>query len=156
MREFVGRLEAKRVQVRPNIAASGRVSGISYRLDHVAVKGSQLGRGYSFEGLQRQQGVRYEPSRDRPDIERALRATRGQEPSRFPRRRRGLLPRRLLRLPGMREARGLLWPLRDLRRAERSPEQLARDLALRAVPPALRQAIRITRKLKDVGHERGR
>ena len=78
MREFVGRLEAKRVQVRPNIAASGRVSGISYRLDHVAVKGSQLGRGYSFEGLQRQQGVRYEPSRDRPDIEGALRATRGQ------------------------------------------------------------------------------
>jgi hypothetical protein len=156
MREFVRRLEAKGVQVRANIARTGHVSGISYRLDHVAVKGSGLGRGYSFEGLQREQGVRYDPLRDRPDLERALRATQDQEPFRFPMGRRGRLPVRSPRLPGERQARALLGPLRDLRRAERSPEQVARDLAIRALPPAMRQAIRIVRTLKDVGHERGR
>jgi hypothetical protein len=52
MSEFLRRLRAKGVQVRANIARTGHVSGISYRLDRVAVKGSGLGRAYSFEGLQ--------------------------------------------------------------------------------------------------------
>src|SRR5438132_4810272 len=59
MSEFVRRLQANGVQVRANIARTGHVSGISYRLDRVAVKGSGLGRAYSFAGLRRHQGVRY-------------------------------------------------------------------------------------------------
>ena len=70
MSEFVRRLQAKGVQVRANIARTGHVSGISYRLDRVAVKGSGLGRAYSFEGLQKEQGVRYDRARDLPVLER--------------------------------------------------------------------------------------
>ncbi len=66
MSEFVRRLHAKGVQVRANIARTGHVSGISYRFDRVAVRGSGLGRAYSFEGLQKQQGVRYDRARDLP------------------------------------------------------------------------------------------
>jgi hypothetical protein len=111
MSELVRRLRAKGVQVRANIARTGHVSGISYRLDRVAVKGSGLGRAYSFEGLQKEQGVRYDRGRDLPALERAARATKGLEPLR--RRRRPLrLPspsRALSRLPGYREARTALW-----------------------------------------------
>src|SRR5207247_10076701 len=82
MSEFVRRLRAKGVQIRANIARTGHVSGISYRLDRVAVKGSGLGRAYSFEGLQKEQGVRYDRSRDLPALERAARATNGLEPLR--------------------------------------------------------------------------
>jgi hypothetical protein len=39
MSEFVRRLEAQGVQVRANIAKTGHVSGISYCLDRIAVKG---------------------------------------------------------------------------------------------------------------------
>lgn len=53
MTESVRRLRANGIQVRANIAHTGHVSGVSYRLDRVAVKGSGLGRAYSFEGLQR-------------------------------------------------------------------------------------------------------
>jgi hypothetical protein len=40
MTEFVRRLQANGVQVRPNVAQTGHVSGISYRLDRVAAAGS--------------------------------------------------------------------------------------------------------------------
>ena len=129
MGEFVRRLEARGVQVRANIARTGHVSGISYRLDRVAVKGSGLGRAYSFEGLQRVHGVRFEPPRDLRALERAARATKGMEPLR--RRRRpfrlpspvGLLSpsRALSRLPGYQAARTALWLSHNLELAARSP-----------------------------------
>ena len=86
MSEFVRSLQGKGVQVRANIARTGHVSGISYRLDRIAVKGSGLGRAYSFEGLQKEQGVRYDRRRDLPTLQLAARATEGLEPVR--RRRR--------------------------------------------------------------------
>ena len=75
MTEFLERLQQQGVKVRPNLASTGYVSGISYRLDRVAVKGSQLGRAYSWKGLQQAQGVQYDPVRDRPAIEQALKAS---------------------------------------------------------------------------------
>lgn len=86
MSELVARLQARGVQVRPNVARTGHVSGVSYRLGPVAVKGSQLGRAYSWEGLQRVFRIRYDPARDLPALERAAHLTQGQEPSA---RRRG-------------------------------------------------------------------
>jgi len=41
------------------------VSGVSHRLGHAAVKGSQLGGAYSFLGLRREQGIDYDPARDK-------------------------------------------------------------------------------------------
>ena len=72
MTEFLERLQQRGVKVRPSLASTGYVSGISYRLDRVAVKGSQLGRAYSWKGLQQAQGVQYDPVRDRPAVEQAL------------------------------------------------------------------------------------
>lgn len=57
--DFFSRLESMGVEPIPNIAETGHVSGISYRLDKKEVmKGSDLGRGYSWQGIQKR-GVTY-------------------------------------------------------------------------------------------------
>jgi hypothetical protein len=156
MSEFVRRLRAKGVQVRANIARTGHVSGISYRLDHVAVKGSGLGRAYSFEGLQKEQGVRYDRGRDLPALERAARATKGLEPLRR-RRRPFRLPspsRALSRLPGYQEARTALWLAHNLELAGRAPGRAALNIAERLLPPDARTAVRVIRGVIDLSRGR--
>jgi hypothetical protein len=69
MQEFAQRLEAQGVAVRVHVASTGRVSGISYELDGVAVKGSNVGRSYSWRGLQERHSVSYEPVQDLPTLE---------------------------------------------------------------------------------------
>jgi len=63
MSEFVTQLDLKGVEVIPNIAKTGRITGISYRLDGEMMKGSDLGRGFTWQGLQKR-GVKYEQERD--------------------------------------------------------------------------------------------
>lgn len=159
MRDFVRRLEARGVQVRANIARTGHVSGISYRLDHVAVKGSGLGRTFSFEGLQRQLGVQYEPSRDLPELERAGRATRGHEPAWV--RDRGVgsrlggrIGRRVAsRIPDSgKSARSSL--ARDLKQLTKSPSRAAVNIASRALPPQARLSLLIARRLMNPSRTR--
>ncbi len=160
MREFVRRLEAKGVQVRANIARTGHVSGISYRLDHVAVKGSRVGRTYTFEGVQRALGVCYEPSRDLSELQRAARATRGHEPARhrghdLASRLAGRLGRRVaFRVPGFSELRTLTSLARDLKQLTRSPSRAALTIAARALPPQARAGLLIARKLMDLSRTR--
>lgn len=155
MSEFVRRLHAKGVQVRANIARTGHVSGISYRLDRVAVKGSGLGRAYSFEGLQKQQGVRYDRARDLPTLEHATRATKGLEPQR--RRRPVRLPspdRLLARVPGYQETRTALWLAHNLELAGRAPGRAALNVAERLLPADARTAVRAIRKVIDLSRGR--
>jgi len=76
MSRFLDRLEAAGVRSRCNVQSTGRVAGISYELDGVAVKGSQLGKNYSWDGLQKEFGVRYEQSRD---LERCRQASRTRQ-----------------------------------------------------------------------------
>jgi relaxase-like protein len=156
MSEFVRRLHAKGVQVRANIARTGHVSGISYRLDRVAVKGSGLGRASSFEGLQKQLGVRYDRARDLPLLEHAGRATKGLEPQRR-RRRPGRLPspgRVLARVPGYQETRTALWLAHNLELAGRAPGQAALNVAERLLPADARAAVRAIRKVIDLSRGR--
>ena len=156
MSEFVRRLQAKGVQVRANIARTGHVSGISYRLDRVAVKGSGLGRAYTFEGLQKAQGVRYDRARDLPALERAARATKGLEPERR-RRRPFRLPspgRVLGRLPGHQQARTGLWLAHNLELAGRAPGRAALNVAERLLPADARTAVRAIRKVIDLSRGR--
>ena len=156
MTEFVRRLEANAVQVRASIARTGHVSGISYRLDRVAVKGSGLGRAYSFEGLQKEQGVRYDRARDLPTLTRAARATKGLEPER--RRRRPVrMPspgRALGHLPGLEQARTGLWLAHNLELAGRAPGRAALNVAERLLPADARAAVRAIRKVIDLSRER--
>ena len=71
------RLEAAGVELVPVVQLEGaKLSGLSYRLDGVTMKGSDLGKGYSAAGLSKR-GVTYEQDRDfaavRSSIERDTR-----------------------------------------------------------------------------------
>lgn len=60
MKEFFSRLAASKVEAIPNIAKTGHVSGISFRIDGEVIKGSDLGKSYSWRGLQKAKGIKYE------------------------------------------------------------------------------------------------
>jgi MobA/VirD2-like, nuclease domain len=64
---FIARLEALEVEVKVYINED-QVVGIGFALGGVACKGCSLGRDFSWPGLQRRHGVRYEPARDLPAL----------------------------------------------------------------------------------------
>jgi hypothetical protein len=68
--QFLNRLEAAQVEVVPYIRDTGLMTGISFRLDGEMMKGSNLGRGYSWNALQKR-GLSYEHERDFAAINRA-------------------------------------------------------------------------------------
>jgi len=142
------------------LAADLNAMARRYRLDHVAVRGSGLGRTYSFEGVQRELGVRYHASRDLPELQRAARATHGREPpwSRghgLASRLAGRLGRRVSsRMPGVREVRTLASLARDLKQLTKSPFRAALNLALRALPPQARVGLLIARTLMNLSRTR--
>jgi hypothetical protein len=76
--EFAERLSAQGVGVRAHVATTERLSGLSFELDGVSCKGSDLGRGYSWQGLAARTGLSYEPARDLPRL-RALGAVAVRE-----------------------------------------------------------------------------
>lgn len=67
---FIARLEALGVEVKGYVK-EGEVVGIAFALAGVACKGSRLGRDFSWPGLQRRHGVRYEAARDLPALRAA-------------------------------------------------------------------------------------
>lgn len=67
--EFAERLAAAGVIVRAHIASTGRMNGFSFELDGVSFKGSDLGKGYTWSGLQKA-GVTYDEARDRAGLAR--------------------------------------------------------------------------------------
>lgn len=78
--EFIDRLQLVNVDVIPYVGKDGRATGISFRKGKQLMKGSDLGRGFSWNALQ-ERGLDYHQGRDRTAIEAArLRAdmTRGQ------------------------------------------------------------------------------
>ena len=90
MGRFIERLELARVNVRCNIQSTGRVAGISYELDGVAFKGSQLGKSYAWDGLQKELGVNYEQSRDLARCRQAAERGKPVEPGRSVEQTRGI------------------------------------------------------------------
>lgn len=71
--QLIERLEDAGVAVHPNIASTGRVSGLAYELDGVRVTAKAMGRGFTWTNLQKR-GLSYEPDRD----DEAIRAARGR------------------------------------------------------------------------------
>jgi hypothetical protein len=69
--DFVDRLGAAGVRVRTNLASTGRLSGLSFELEGVRLRGSELGRDYAWRALAGRHGIRFEPERDRPRLERS-------------------------------------------------------------------------------------
>ena len=81
--ELAERLEAEGVSVRANLASTGTFNGFSFEITGVPFKGSELGKGYAWKGLQAR-GVTYEQARDRESLERfsaAARAAAGNDES---------------------------------------------------------------------------
>ncbi|AFZ10929.1 Relaxase/mobilization nuclease family protein (plasmid) [Oscillatoria nigro-viridis PCC 7112] len=69
MPEFVERLQQQAVEVQVGLTRTGFSKGISYNLDGVALSGTQLGKAYTFCGLQKHRGVSYDLGRDDAIIE---------------------------------------------------------------------------------------
>ena len=69
MPEFVERLQQQAVEVQVTQTGIGFSKGISYNLDGVALSGTQLGKAYTFCGLQKHRGVSYDKGRDNALIE---------------------------------------------------------------------------------------
>lgn len=81
MSQFFERMDAAGAKVIPNIAKTGHVSGISFMLGNEQMKGSDLGRGYTWSGLQKR-GVDYEQERDGETISRRSERAEARESER--------------------------------------------------------------------------
>jgi len=69
---YMERLDAVGVEVVPVVQLGGaKLSGLSYRLEGVLMKGSDLGRGYAAAGIQ-QRGMTYEQDRDFAAVRRCI------------------------------------------------------------------------------------
>lgn len=63
--DFIEQLQCAGVNVRPNVAKTGRLNGFSYELNGVAIKGSDLGSNYSWgKESKLKQIIIYEQDRD--------------------------------------------------------------------------------------------
>lgn len=74
---LMDRLEAAGVSVRINMASTGRISGLSFELQGVAFKGSDLGKRYTWNQLQRR--ISYEQDRDTQAIAERCAGRRGPD-----------------------------------------------------------------------------
>src|SRR5438128_1194505 len=74
--QFLERLKRSGIQAVASIQKSGRFNGISYELDGILIKGSDLGRGYTAQGLQKYKGLHYDPHEHRALLEEAAKYAR--------------------------------------------------------------------------------
>ena len=74
--ELCSRLEEMGVNVRPNLASTGKLNGLAYELNGITVTSNALGRGYTFGNLVKK-GLNYEQSRDFEEL-RSLRDRRAR------------------------------------------------------------------------------
>ena len=61
--DFMDRIEAAGVVARPNVAKTGKMNGFSFEYGGIPFKGSDLGKAYTWKGLQ-ERGIEYEQDRD--------------------------------------------------------------------------------------------
>lgn len=61
--DFIDRVQAAGAVVRPNVASTGKMNGFSFEFDGISFKGSDLGKAYTWKGLQGR-GITYDQERD--------------------------------------------------------------------------------------------
>lgn len=69
--EFIDRLHHYGVDVRPNLASTGKLNGFAYEIDGQTVTAAAIGRGFTFANLTKR-GLDYEPDRDASALRAAL------------------------------------------------------------------------------------
>lgn len=60
MPELIERLQQEDVEVQIKMTRTGCIKGISYQLNGIAFNGTQLGKVYTFHGLQKYRGISYD------------------------------------------------------------------------------------------------
>lgn len=60
MPELIERLQSEGVEVQIRMTRTGCIKGISYQLNGIAFNGTQLGKAYTFHGLQKYRGISYD------------------------------------------------------------------------------------------------
>ena len=60
--EFIARLNEVGVKAKVTLTKDSKVKGISYEFSGMAFSGTQLGKAYTFPGLQRHKGIEYDSS----------------------------------------------------------------------------------------------
>ncbi len=71
MPELIVRLKDKGVDAKIAVTRTGKIRGISYRLDGVATSGTHLGKAYTFGGLQKYKQVSYDDNKERSELIKA-------------------------------------------------------------------------------------
>jgi hypothetical protein len=66
--DLVKKLHLKGINIQFNFNNKGQPIGISYQLDGITFSGTQLGKAYSFSGLQKYQNVDYNSVRDDQEL----------------------------------------------------------------------------------------
>lgn len=61
--DFIDRIEAAGAIARPNVATTGKMNGFSFEYGGIPFKGSDLGKAYTWKGLQGR-GITYDQDRD--------------------------------------------------------------------------------------------
>lgn len=64
--QFLERLQLSGVSVLPNVASTGRISGLAFGVDSVWFKGSELGKNFTWSSLEKD--IRYDENRDSPHL----------------------------------------------------------------------------------------
>lgn len=59
---FLKRLEEQKVKWKANLSSTGKMNGLSFELNGISFKASQLGKSYSWNNLQKK--LNYQPERD--------------------------------------------------------------------------------------------
>ncbi|MFB2920606.1 relaxase/mobilization nuclease domain-containing protein [Aerosakkonema funiforme] len=60
MPELIERLQSEGVEIQIRMTRTGCIKGISYQLNGIAFNGTQLGKAYTFHGLQKYRGISYD------------------------------------------------------------------------------------------------
>ncbi len=68
MPELIDRLKDRGIDAKITVTRTGKIKGISYRLDGVATSGTHLGKAYTFGGLQKYKRVSYNDDRERSQL----------------------------------------------------------------------------------------
>jgi Relaxase/Mobilisation nuclease domain len=71
MPKLINRLKDQGIDARVSLTRTGKIRGISYSLDGVAISGTHLGKAYTFPGLQKYQGISYDNDLHREELVKA-------------------------------------------------------------------------------------
>ena len=105
-------MQQQGVEVQVTLTGIGFSKGISYNLDGVALSGTQLGKAYTFSGLQKHRGVSYDKGRDNALIKALMQ------------------PQHLANAPGEAEENELEWSQSELAASAPATPATANELEL--------------------------